>query len=184
MSNNLLILKDGKIIAEGSKEDIFEHPRKLAVAQITECKNFSQARAISSQKVKALDWNCTLKVVETIPDSLTHIGIRAHHIAFADELEPENTFKCWVTETSETQHRMTAYLKLNSPLKTLKIMIYKWKFLRKNGEIKRSYFSMVRLLRSFEVNFDRDIKILVSSVVEISYCRIFSTTLVMRVISR
>ncbi|MGV2827673.1 molybdate ABC transporter permease subunit [Myxosarcina sp. GI1(2024)] len=133
VSNNLLILKDGKIIAEGSKEDIFEHPRKLAVAQITECKNFSQARAISSQKVKALDWNCTLKVVETIPDSLTHIGIRAHHIAFADELEPENTFKCWVTETSETQHRMTAYLKLNSPPKDsedydLQVEIFKEKW--------------------------------------------------------
>ncbi len=115
VSSNILVLSQGEVIANDSKENIFERPPNLVVAKITECKNISRTQTIDSQQVKALDWNCNLKVVEPILNSSKYVGIRAHHLTFCDDPNQENTFPCWVADISETQHRVTAYLKLNCP---------------------------------------------------------------------
>ncbi len=111
--SQLLIVETGKISAFGNKQDIFERPPTKTVASITGCKNFSRAIAISSQKVKAIDWKCNLTVVEPIPDNLSYIGLRAHQISFSEDINQENTFNCWLVDISETQHRITLYLKLH-----------------------------------------------------------------------
>lgn len=116
---NLLILDEGEIIAQGPKQDIFDAPQYFRVAQLTGCKNFSRAVIQSENTITALDWGCTLRVNEPIPDGLAHVGIRAHHLIFTGLKEqqtrsPENIFPAWLTTISETQHRMTLYLKLNS----------------------------------------------------------------------
>lgn len=116
---NLLVLFEGKTAAYGAKENIFEHPTTFAVAQLTGCKNFSRARLVSPQLVEAVDWNCILRVIEPIPDNLAYVGIRAHHFLFPEfagaEITAENTFPCWLAQTSETPHRMTLYLSLHYP---------------------------------------------------------------------
>lgn len=111
---NLLIIDAGKVIANGTKEDIFERPPNWRTAQLTGCKNFSRAVAISVNQISAIDWNCVLEVIEPIPDDLEYVGIRAHQITFPDT-EESNTFPCWLATVSETQHRMTLYLKINEP---------------------------------------------------------------------
>ncbi|EDX77577.1 molybdate ABC transporter, permease protein, putative [Coleofasciculus chthonoplastes PCC 7420] len=112
---NLLILSQGNVIANDTKETIFERPPSFEVAQVTECKNFSTARMIEPQTIEALDWGCTLQVVEPIPNKLTYVGIRAHHFTFPQHPDGENTFPCWLVMTSETQHRTTLYIKLHQP---------------------------------------------------------------------
>jgi len=112
---NLLVLSAGRAIAYGPKAHIFERPRTLAVAQLTGCKNFSRAQSVSAQQIKATDWHCLLNVIEVIPETLTHVGIRAHQLTFPNDLNQENTFSCWLVQHSETPHRMTLYLKLHSP---------------------------------------------------------------------
>jgi molybdate transport system permease protein len=81
---------------------------------LTGCKNFSRVVVKASQEVEAIDWGARLRVIEPIPDSLTHVGIRAHQLSFTKEPNQENTFPCWLVQTSETPHRMTLYLKLHS----------------------------------------------------------------------
>jgi molybdate transport system permease protein len=112
---NLLIVDRGKTIAYGKKQDIFEHPRNYRTAQLTGCKNFSRAITISDRQIKAIDWNCSLEVIEPIPKSLEYVGIRAFQLIFPDKDDEINTFPCWLATISETQHRMTLYLKLNQP---------------------------------------------------------------------
>jgi molybdate transport system permease protein len=114
----LLVIDRGKAIASDTKQNIFEHPGTFRAAQITGCKNFSRAIAQTSQEIQAIDWDCTLKLIEPIPEPLAYVGIRAHQISFPKDTNQEkleNTFPCWLTRTSETQHRMTLYIKLNSP---------------------------------------------------------------------
>jgi molybdate transport system permease protein len=113
--SNLLVIDSGTILTQGSKQAIFERPETVRIAQLTGCKNFSRAVAISGQTLEATDWNCTLEVMEPLTDKLSHIGIRAHQITFPDEPNLKNTFPCWLAATSETPHRMTLYLKLNQP---------------------------------------------------------------------
>jgi molybdate transport system permease protein len=111
---DLLVLERGHAIAYGPKHDIFEHPGTFSVAQLTGCKNFSRAVVTASQQVDAIDWGCTLGVIEPIPNPLSFVGIRAHQLTFTNNPNQENTFPCWLVQTSETPHRMTLYLKLNS----------------------------------------------------------------------
>ncbi|MBS9388221.1 MAG: molybdate ABC transporter permease subunit [Dolichospermum sp. WA123] len=111
---NLLVLEQGKAAHYGSKYEIFQHPASVNVAQITGCKNFSRANILSPQKIEAIDWGCTLEVREKIPAKLSHVGIRAHHLIFTKYPQQVNTFPCYLVRTSETPHRMTVFLKLNS----------------------------------------------------------------------
>jgi molybdate ABC transporter permease protein len=119
---NLLVLEQGKIIALGQKQDIFERPQTVSVARLTGCKNFSCAVATGEDKITAIDWGCNLQTAESVPDRLSHVGIRAHQVMFSPEADaraskplPANTFDCWLAATSETPHRMTLYLKLHTP---------------------------------------------------------------------
>ncbi|MEI1377269.1 molybdate ABC transporter permease subunit [Nostoc sp. UHCC 0926] len=111
---NLLVLEHGIAVHYGSKHDIFQHPATVSVAQLTGCKNFSRIVLQSSQQVEATDWGCTLQVVEPAKSELSHIGIRAHQLIFTNDSSQENTFPCWLVQTSETPHRMTLFLKLHS----------------------------------------------------------------------
>ncbi|MFN6154570.1 MAG: molybdate ABC transporter permease subunit [Dolichospermum sp.] len=111
---NLLVLEQGKQAHHGSKYEIFQHPASVNVAQLTGCKNFSRANILSPQKIEAIDWGCSLEVREKIPAKLSHVGIRAHHLIFTKDPQQVNTFPCYLVRTSETPHRMTVFLKLNS----------------------------------------------------------------------
>ena len=111
---NLLVLEQGKQAHHGSKYEIFQHPASVNVAQLTGCKNFSRANALSPQQIEAIDWGCSLEVREKIPAKLSHVGIRAHHLIFTKDPQQVNTFPCYLVRTSETPHRITVFLKLNS----------------------------------------------------------------------
>jgi molybdate ABC transporter permease protein len=115
MCENLLVLEQGQAIAWGAKQQIFERPPTVSVAKLTGCKNFSRAIALKPQQIEAIDWGCTLIYVEPLPLALAQVGIRAHQLRFNDEAEGENVFPCWIAGTSETPHRITLYLKLNTP---------------------------------------------------------------------
>ncbi|MEL7242830.1 MAG: molybdate ABC transporter permease subunit [Cyanobacteria bacterium J06573_2] len=133
VSSNIMVMSEGKVIANDTKENIFERSPNLVVAKVTECKNISRAEIVDNRTVKAVDWNCNLQVLEPIPSKLKYIGIRAHHLRFSNESNQENTFPCWVADISETQHRVTVYLKLNYPAKDfedydLQVEIYKEKW--------------------------------------------------------
>ena len=133
VSSNIMVMSEGKVIANDTKENIFERSPNLVVAKVTECKNISRAEIVDNCTVKALDWNCNLTVVEEIPSNLKYLGIRAHHLRFSNDFNSENTFPCWVADISETQHRVSVYLKLNSPARDfedydLQVEIYKEKW--------------------------------------------------------
>ena len=115
LCDRLMVLSEGKIVADGNKEDIFTHPPNYTTAKVTECKNFSLVKVIDSHTIEAVDWNCTLKAIEPITRSIKYVGFRAHHFTFVDNDQQENTFPCWLTRISETQHRVTLFLSINCP---------------------------------------------------------------------
>jgi molybdate transport system permease protein len=101
---NLLVLSEGRILAHDTREAIFAHPPSYAVARVTECKNFSRARPVGDGSVEALDWGCQLQVSEPIPPDLMHLGIRAHHLQFAQTLERSK----YLSRLASNDHRNSA----------------------------------------------------------------------------
>ncbi|MBE9138674.1 molybdate ABC transporter permease subunit [Nodosilinea sp. LEGE 07088] len=138
---DLLVLSRGRMLAKGPKEDIFARPPTFEVAQVTECKNFSRARpglgTTDPPPIEAVDWGCSLEVIDPVPPGLAHLGIRAHHIRFPRHPDQSNTFPGWIAATSETQHRVSLYIKLHRPPDSpydyhLQAEVYreKWELLR------------------------------------------------------
>lgn len=78
LSNELMVIDYGSIIAKGETKGLFENPVKHQVAKLTGCKNFSKAAKTGEYEVKALDWGVTLKTGKKVPDNLSGVGIRAH----------------------------------------------------------------------------------------------------------
>jgi molybdate transport system permease protein len=116
----LVVLANGKVAAQGPKEEIFRHPPTLEVARVTGCKNFSRARRLSDGRVEALDWGCTLRVAQEFANPPEHVAIRAHHVRVhpADKLnleDSENMFPCWLAAMTETPFRVTLDLRIGAP---------------------------------------------------------------------
>ena len=129
----LLILDRGKKIAFDHKAAIFKRSPNFRTAQVTNCKNFSPGVVIDQQQVIAIAWDCILTVANLSnlvldPDKMANaviknfqvtIGIRAHQIRLEGNHRSEakvnqvNCFDSWLASYSETQHRVTCYLKLH-----------------------------------------------------------------------
>jgi molybdate transport system permease protein len=130
---NLLVISDGKVLRYGDKQEIFQDPSLHEVARLTGCKNFSSIQRLSDHQLKALDWDCTLTLPRIVPETATHISIRAHHLLFAeveslrvkpqsshhtnseqDCSETENLTKSLVVETSSQFRQLTENPALNT----------------------------------------------------------------------
>ena len=85
--DELIILDQGRVIAKGNTHEVFENPKRVQVARLTGCKNISRIEAIDDYHLKSLDWGVTFEVSERISPNITHIGIRAHDFAPAQEGE-------------------------------------------------------------------------------------------------
>lgn len=114
----IVVLSKGRIDVSGTREQIFRHPPSLEVALLTGLKNFSRARAISSNSVEALDWGCTLFTQADTPAATTFVGIRAHHLHIAsgsaEAANSLNALPCWLAHTNEAPFNTTLYLRLHS----------------------------------------------------------------------
>jgi len=112
---DLLVVSQGRVVASGTKADIFARPPTVAVARLTECKNITSAQGVDSTHIQAPAWGCTLEVIDPVPPGFTHVGLRAHHIRFPRNGDQLNTFPGWIAARSETQHRVSLFLKLHAP---------------------------------------------------------------------
>ncbi|MGA9588180.1 MAG: molybdate ABC transporter permease subunit [Terracidiphilus sp.] len=111
--SELQVLDSGRVIATGPKHRLFEHPRTVATAQLTGCKNIVRAKRVGDDCIEVEAWECRLRSAEEVPENLTHVGFRSHQIAFQKSGEKENTFLCWLVTTSEAPHEMTLYLRMH-----------------------------------------------------------------------
>ena len=77
-SEELLVIDQGSIVAEGETKALFRDPVSREAARLTGCKNFSRARRIDAHTVEAADWGVTLTVKREVPEYIKWIGYRAH----------------------------------------------------------------------------------------------------------
>jgi molybdate transport system ATP-binding protein len=95
-------MNNGKIETSGNKEAIFDSPKTLAAALMTGCKNISKAEKLDNFRVKAIDWGIVLQTEQLVPDSVKHIGVRAHHFERAATMsDKENMFACRIQRVIE-----------------------------------------------------------------------------------
>lgn len=113
----LVVLAQGRTVAQGPKEEIFRHPPTLDVARLTGCKNYSRARRAADGSIEALDWGCKLRVAQPFAKPPAHVAIRAHHVRVRPAGESkaerrENVFPCRLVAMTETPFRVTLDLRV------------------------------------------------------------------------
>lgn len=85
ISDELLVMHDGKVVDMGNTKKLFKKPRHIEVARLSGCKNFSRAKKISENSVELTGWDTQFTVEGPIPNKLSHIGVRAHDFYPAQE---------------------------------------------------------------------------------------------------
>jgi ABC-type sulfate/molybdate transport systems ATPase subunit len=110
--SDLLVLNEGRVLAVGPRQQLFENPRSVAAAQLTGCKNIAGARRIDAQSIEVPEWECKLRLASPCEGAIGHVGYRSHYFRFEQD-NGENVFPCWLIETSEAPHEMTLYLRLH-----------------------------------------------------------------------
>ncbi len=115
LCDELVLLDAGRVIRHGPKAEVFANPQNVTAAQLTGCKNLAEVTSRKGSIVTVKEWNCELELAPDTP-ACTWIGIRAHHIQLREGPSDEkNTFACWLARISEGPHRITFFLKLQSP---------------------------------------------------------------------
>jgi len=94
------VMGQGSLDAMEEKHRLFENPETGYAAALTGCKNISPARWLDDGHVFAEDWGIALAVAGPVPREVAFVGIRAHHLSFAEQAG-ENVFPCRVVRRIE-----------------------------------------------------------------------------------
>ncbi len=116
LSDDLVVIDQGRILAHGPKQEVFDHPRELVVARLTGCKNFSRVRSLAAARLWALDWQLELNLDGPAPPGTSHVGVRANHLGLVPgncpgPIEP-NQWPVWLIKSSEGPFQVSAYVAL------------------------------------------------------------------------
>ncbi|OLO39200.1 hypothetical protein BTR23_09095 [Alkalihalophilus pseudofirmus] len=98
LSDQIILLKQGRVIQSGAKETVFQRPETISAAQIIGCKNILPIDAL---ELKRDFIQCTIQGLtiamdnHSCTDGLTHIGIHAENIQFVNSKKEHeyNTFQ-------------------------------------------------------------------------------------------
>lgn len=127
--DQLVVLSEGRVEAQGHKQTIFEHPPSCDTARLTGCKNLVSAYKIPEEKCVTKPDAIANDSIISIPEWGMHVyvpdageqqknirfaGIRAHHIRLAKENEQVNVVHVEVSAASETPFRAFLYLRIQS----------------------------------------------------------------------
>jgi len=115
LSDDLLVINQGKLLAHGPKHEVFDQPQDLVVAQLSGCKNFSRVRPLSPTTLWAMDWLLEIHQPEGVDAEISHVGIRANHLKLVaiDQIQQpltSNQWLCQLIKASEGPFQVSAYV--------------------------------------------------------------------------
>jgi len=113
----IMIMDNGKIVANQGREELFLQPPTYAAAQLTGCKNMTEAIPANEPNTFVVPrWgNVTLCASQPLEEGHKYIGIHAHHIVFVDQSKQsklDNVFVCKVVSCEEGPHTVAVYVRI------------------------------------------------------------------------
>jgi len=127
LCDELVVIDQGRILAHGPKQEVFDHPRELVVARLSGCTNFSRVRQGAAGRLWALDWQLELNPDRPVPGGTSHVGIRANHLGLVpgDSPGPDepNQWPVWLIKSSEGALQVSAFVSLGAGAKQARALI-------------------------------------------------------------
>ena len=110
-SEELFVVKDGSILRQGETKTVFSDPRRIEVARLTGCKNYSLIRRIDDHTIEAADWGITLRLSDPVPEWAGRIGYRAHHFEPVWGEREENCISFDLARTDDLPFEKNYYIR-------------------------------------------------------------------------
>lgn len=79
MCDRIAVMSEGEARQPVDTRRLFADPGTVSAAALTGCKNITPARRAGENRLYAPAWGVTLETALSIPDDVTHVGIRAHY---------------------------------------------------------------------------------------------------------
>ena len=79
MCDRLAVMNAGRLDQPVPTKALFADPGTVHAAVLTGCKNIAPARKVGEHSLLVPDWGITLETALPVPESTTHVGIRAHY---------------------------------------------------------------------------------------------------------
>jgi len=114
VSDRIMIIHQGRVVAYGSRDEVFNRPPTVEGARLTGCKNISRVKPVKEGRVAALDWGLELEVPQAAgrkAGAYGYVGIREHHLRLVEDPHLPNTFPCWVEQVTESLFQVSLSLR-------------------------------------------------------------------------
>lgn len=124
--SRVCVIDDGKSQTVVTPNSLFHNPLTVSAAKLSGCKNIVPVIPCGSS-VEIPCWNLALNCDHPVGSEISAVGLRAHHIKFADDND-ENTISCALVRTMDNVFSTIVILRpLSAPLSspTLRMEISK-----------------------------------------------------------
>ncbi len=113
--SRICVLDDGKSQAVVTPDDLFYNPLTISAAKLSGCKNVISV-VPHEKSVEIPCWNLSLNCNRLVGPEISSVGLRAHHIVFADS-NNENAMCCSIVRTMDNVFSTIIILRVqDSPL--------------------------------------------------------------------
>jgi len=109
LSEKILVMEDGKMLAFDARERLFDHPPNLAAARILGLRNVSEATRVRENMIMVPQWGCLLECGGK--QRVSHVGIRSQHVLISSS-PGVNSFGCEIVRTLEDRFTATLFFRL------------------------------------------------------------------------
>ncbi|HEY8421795.1 MAG TPA: hypothetical protein VIL05_08665 [Thermoclostridium sp.] len=109
LSEKILVMENGKMLAFDTRERLFDHPPNLATARILGLRNVSEAKRVKENMIMVPQWGCFLKCGGK--QRVSHVGIRSQHVLISPS-PGINGFGCEIVRILEDRFTTTLFFRL------------------------------------------------------------------------
>ncbi len=140
LSDELLVLDGGRLVAQGETQQLFAQPGQLAVARLTGCKNLSPITWLSPQQCLASHWGLLIDVHRMAHNQQhTWIGLRANHLRLAPAGATSASQKlivrpCRLVKVSRGALQVSAYVQIKEGATGIHVELRDWEWAELDGQ--------------------------------------------------
>jgi molybdate ABC transporter permease protein len=127
LSDELLVIEEGRLIAHGPTRELFRQPRSLAVARFTGCKNLSPIVRHTPGQALAARWGLAIELPQHADNpEADWLGLRANHMLLRpasgdDSCGDAIVRPCRLVRISEGGLHVSAYVELITPTNSMEL---------------------------------------------------------------
>lgn len=80
LCRQVCVLQNGRSERQRTVQQLMASPDTVSAARLSGCKNICAATALDAHTLACPDWGLTLRTAEKVSQSVSAVGVRAHHI--------------------------------------------------------------------------------------------------------